>query len=965
MTKKSTPQTTPAPKGTPAVLRSGWGRVVFAVFSFGFLGLLLAIILFLGVLWKYGSDLPDYKQLADYEPPTTTRIHAGDGRLIAEYAVQKRVFVPISSIPKPVIHAFVSTEDQNFYDHPGVDIIALTRAVVQNIPRVLSGKRLIGASTITQQVAKNFLLTNDYSFDRKIKEAILALRIERALSKDRIMELYLNEIYLGYGSYGVAMASLNYFDKPLDQLTIAQSAYLATLAKAPSNYHPIRKRDSAIARRNWVVSRMMVEGYISREDMVNAQNEDFTVKKRTGRDEAEAAYFVEEVRRELVNKFGSDGFYKGGLSVRTTLDSNLQDIADKSLRWGLLAYDRRHGYRGVLTRIADIAQQVADKNATRADDKKIKLPPLGDTGATGVQALSVADKINYLSHVKKPKGGHMWNVALVDSVADTYATVTLADGRRGVLPLHTLAWARKPLKDGYRVGATIKTLKTVLSVGDVVLVDPVTPARTKKARTTNAKRLQANFKTAGDVLYATITHNTQWEQRQQDMKTQQITPNKGDVKITVVGENPPTPKTAQQDIAEQPAPTAPMPPVAEMLKQALVLDLRQVPLVNGGLIAMDPHTGRVLAMSGGWSYNHSEFNRVVQAYRQPGSAVKPFVYLTALENGYTPATLILDAPFVLDIPGQGKWKPANYSNKFYGPSLMRVGIERSRNAMTVRLAQDVGMDKIVDTLEKFDIADNVKPLLSYSLGSGETTLLRLGSAYAMLVNGGRRVTPTLLDRVQDRNGRNVYRHDERPCHGCNAETYTGVPAPMVPNTAERLVDDASAFQVVKMLEGVVQRGTGRRIRELGIPLAGKTGTTNDLKDTWFMGFSPDLVVGVYVGFDLPRILGRTPVGIWETGSTVTAPIFKEFMGQALGGKPKIPFRTPPSVKFVRIDSTTGQLPTKNTNPKDIMLEVFKPNTEPTRGAGGRLVSGGTPETQDKSNPKPKPKNIGKSSPGLY
>lgn len=905
-----------------------WGRVALGLLSFSVLGLLLAGILFLGVLWKYGSALPDYKQLADYEPPTTTRIHAGDGRLIAEYAAQKRVFVPISSIPKPVIQAFIATEDQNFYSHPGVDILALARAMVQNVKRVIQGRRLIGASTITQQVAKNFLLTNDYSFERKIKEAILALRMERALSKDRILELYLNEIYLGYGSYGVAMAALNYFDKPLDQLTVAQSAYLASLAKAPGNYHPIHKRDRAIARRNWVIFRMAEEGYIPQNTLATAQSEEFLVKTKTAPDEAEAAYFVEEVRRYLVDELGQDSFYKGGLSVRTTLDSSLQDIADHSLRWGLQQYDQRHGYRGAVMRISDVTIP------KKKDSNQTIIPILDSTNLKNVVGtLSTKDKVTYLSYAKKPKGAHMWDLALVDRVADTYATVTLADGRRGILPLHVLAWAREPLDDGYRVGKPLKTLKTVLNVGDVVLVEPATlsPEDVKAVATDlKGESVQA-------LLHILANHNTE---KQKNM--QEVSP-----------EN--TPQNSNTTDAKSPI-------TDQLLKQALVLDLRQVPLVNGGLIVMDPHTGRVLAMAGGWSYNHSEFNRTMQAYRQPGSAVKPFVYLTALENGYTPATLILDAPFVLDIPGQGKWKPANYSNRFYGPSLMRVGIERSRNAMTVRLAQNVGMDKITETIEKFNIADDIDPLLSYSLGAGETTLLRLSTAYAMLVNGGRRIQPTLLDRIQNRNGRNIYIHDVRPCDKCMVEAYDGRPAPKLPDTAERLVDDASAFQVVNMLEGVVQRGTGRRIRTLGIPLAGKTGTTNDLKDTWFMGFSPNLVVGVYVGFDMPRILGRTPKGIWETGSTVAAPIFKKFMGQALGDKPKIPFRTPSSVRFVRIDKTTGQLPTAQTPKKDILLEVFKPNTEPTRTNGGRIMGGGI--TSNTPTPQ-KFQPLGQSSLGLY
>ena len=802
-------------------------RSIVALLSLGLLGALVVAGGTVYALWHYGRDLPDYKQLADYRPPTATRVHAGDGRLIAEYARERRVFVPIQAFPRRVIHAFIAAEDKNFFTHPGVDFMALVRAVVTNLKSLGTDRRPVGASTLTQQVAKNFLLTNEVSIERKIKEAILAFRIERALSKERILELYLNEIYLGYGSYGVAAAALNYFNKSMDELTTAEAAYLAGLPKAPNNYHPIRKTEAARARRNYVIGRMFEDGYIDRPTAVAARAAPLVVVPADETQFVDAAYFSEEVRRELVDGFGENALYEGGLSVRTTVDPRLQAVAESTLREGLLAYDRRHGWRGPVSRI-ELA----------------------------------ADWPGRLAQVPLPPGIGGWRLALVLDVTAKTADIGFADGTGGQIPLAELTWARA-WQEGQKRGAKIEKPADALAPGDVVMVEPVTEMPAKE------------------------------------------------------GEEP-TPYPAGS------------------------FGLRQVPEINGGLVALDPHTGRVLAMAGGWSYEHSEFNRVTQALRQPGSAFKPFVYLAALDQGYTPATLILDAPFVLDQgPGQGKWKPANFTRKFYGPSPMRVGIEKSRNLMTVRLAQAIGMDRVSQQAARFGIMDRMPEQLSMALGAGETSLLRLTAAYAMLVNGGREITPTLIDRVQDRNGRTIFRHDIRDCPGCLGETGpTELNVPTLPDPRERLTDPASAFQVVHMLEGVVLRGTGRRIRAVGKPLAGKTGTTNDSRDTWFVGFSPDLAVGVFIGMDTPRPLGRLPNGVQETGSTVAAPVFKNFMQAALENQPAIPFRIPAGLRMVRIDAQTGLA--ARAGAKGAIVEAFKAGTEPDYVGEAVLIGGGLP-----------------------
>ncbi|HSR70822.1 MAG TPA: transglycosylase domain-containing protein, partial [Kiloniellales bacterium] len=551
-------------------------------------------------------------------------------------------------------------------------------------------------STITQQVAKNFKLSAEQKIERKVREIVIAKRLEQAFSKDEILELYLNEIYLGYGSYGVTAAALNYYNKSLDELTIAEAAYLAALPKAPNNYHPIRRRKSAVARRDWVIGRMLEDGRINHEEAEAAWAEPFEVRRADPTETVEAAYFLEEVRRELVDLYGDDALYQGGLSVRTTLDPRLQRIADRTLRRGLIAYDRRHGWRGPVTKLD----------------------------------LEAGDWRAVLEAIERPEGVPAWSLAVVLELDAEAARIGLTDGSKGRIPMARLEWARPWLKN-QRVGAKPKAPEDVLSVGDVVLVE----------------RIKGEAEAAGE---------------QNGTKT---------------------------------------------------YGLRQIPEINGAIVAMDPHTGRVLAMTGGFSYARSEFNRATQAMRQPGSAFKPFVYLAALDAGFTPSTIVLDAPFVIDQgPGQGKWKPANYSRKFYGPAPMRLGIEKSRNLMTVRLAQTIGMDMVVDYAERFGVIEDMPPVLSMALGAGETTLERLTTAYAMLVNGGKRIDPTLIDRVQDRTGRTVFRHDTRICLECRGVEWHGQTPPELPDIRDQVADPRSAYQVVSMLEGVVQRGTGRRVR---------------------------------------------------------------------------------------------------------------------------------------------------------
>lgn len=788
---------------------------------------------------RLSQDLPDYSVLTEYEPPIMTRIHAGDGTLIAEYANERRLFVPIEQMPDTVVHAFVAAEDQHFYEHPGIDIRGIARASIANVFNYMNGRRLEGASTITQQVAKNFLLSSEVRLERKIREQLLALRIERTFTKDQILELYLNQIYLGWRSYGVAAAALNYFNKSLDELTIAEAAYLAVMPKAPNNYRPDREstRARSLERRNYVLNRMVEDGYITREEAEEAMLEPLVIYERpAGAQSVEAAYFAEEVRREVAGEFGYEALLDGGLSVRTTIDMDYQRFARDALRHGLVAYDQRHGWRGPVAHLDTM-----------------------DDWEAQVAALEL------------PRDLAPWRPAVVERVNDGAGTVdiSLADDNPGpgIIPLSEMSWAREQASNGIDIGAAIERPSQVLHVGDVIWVEPVDLSAGSSQTVINEDGEESEV--ASDA--ATVT------------------------------------------LYDQPT-----------------FALRQVPAVNGGIMAMDPHTGRILAMVGGFSFDASEFNRAVQAWRQPGSSFKPYVYAAALEAGHTPSDLILDAPFVMP-QGEGLplWRPDNYSDRFYGPSTLRSGVERSRNAMTVRLAQDVGMERVVDMAVRFGVVDHLDPYLAYALGAGETTLERQVTGFSQFVNGGRRLHPYVIERVQDRYGHTLEAADTRECPNCNMDEWDGRPAPTLPDNREQVLDPRTAYQIVSILEGVVQRGTGRSLRSLGVPLGGKTGTTNDERDAWFLGISPDLVVGAYVGFDNPRPMGRA-----ETGGRVAAPVVREFFEHTVATRPPIPFRRPPGIRIVRVNAETGQL----AQPGDLNVieEAFRPGTEPT---GERSVIG--------------------------
>ncbi|MEN3791588.1 penicillin-binding protein 1A [Fulvimarina sp. MAC3] len=756
-----------------------------------------------GLAWyveRIGQDLPDYEVLADYKPPVTTRVHASDGQLMAEYARERRLFLPIQAIPARVKNAFLAAEDKNFYSHPGVDIEGIGRAVAV----IAQGGRMQGASTITQQVAKNFLLSNERTFDRKVKEAILSMRIEQAYSKDKILELYLNEIYLGMGSYGIAAAALAYFDKGVNELTVEEAAYLAALPKAPENYNPFRNPERAIARRNWVIAQMDNNGFITHEEANLAKNEPLGVNPRpTGTYLATAEYFTEDVRREIVDRYGIDALYEGGLSVRTTLDPELQSYARDALQSALVNFDEKRGFRGPVANV--------------------------EIGSDWGEAVG---KVEAFSDVPQ------WRLAIVLSTDNDSASIGL-----------------QPARDaGGKLG----------SERDVATI---TKSNMNWAMRLNTKERQGSVGAVSQVL------------------------NRGDIVYVE--------KTADGDGWK----------------------LRQPPEIQGGLVAMEPGTGRVRAMVGGFSYGESEFNRASQAYRQPGSSFKPFVYATALDNGYTPASVILDAPISMPDGNGGVWSPSNYGGGSAGPSTLRLGIEKSRNLMTVRLARDMGMKLVAEYAERFGIYDKLAPFLPMALGAGETTVLRMVGAYSVLANGGRAIEPTLIDRVQDRYGRTIYKHDQRFCAECNVAGYSGQGEPELVDERDQVLDPMTAYQITSMMEGVVQRGTATKVKELGFPVAGKTGTTNEEKDVWFVGFTPDLVVGVYLGYDQPRPMGRG-----ATGGGLAAPVFIDFMKNAMKGKTPVEFKVPEGMEVIAVNRSNGMR--ASGEGAGTIMEAFKPGTGP-------------------------------------
>ena len=737
--------------------------------------ILLSAISIISILWTYSSDLPDYKFLKNYKPPVSSKVYSGNGDLVADFSQEKRVFVPFNSIPKNVINAFLSAEDKNFFKHPGVDAKGVIRAVINNISNILSSKRLEGASTITQQVAKNFLLTNEVSLNRKIKEAILAFRIERALSKERILELYLNQIYLGSGAYGVAAASLEYFDKSIKDLNYSEAALLAALPKAPSRYNPYRDPDIAKFRRNLVLKNLLDNNYLTSEWYEKLTKEEIILKKNKKIYLEDAQYFIEDVRKSVIETLSYDKVYKQGFNINTPIDLNLQTIATKSLRDGLIAYDKRKGWRGPLT----------NKNYNSEWKKDL-------------EKYKLENSIN-------------WKLAIVKKINKFSAEIETEDNIKGVIEYQSISWTKKEFNK-------------LLKPGDIIYV----------------KNLKEN-----------------------------------------------------------------------------IFNLKQLPKVNGGIVVMDPFTGRVLALSGGFSFKQSEFNRATQAKRQPGSAFKPFVYALALENNFTPTSLVLDAPLVLDQGDDLKmWKPENYGKKFYGPSTLRVGLEKSRNLMTVRIAQNLGVEKIVDFSKALKIYDNPEELLSISLGSAETTLLKLTSAYSVFVNGGKLVEPILIDRIQDSEGNTIFNNDKRKCINCDQISYLTNDYPEIKNNYTQIFSPETAFQMTSILEGVVQRGTAKKLKDLNLNIAGKTGTTNKNTDTWFIGFTSNVLVGVYVGSDNP-----TPLGKYETGSKTALPIFKSFISDSINKNDARPFKAAKGTVMMVVDPLTGQK--AKFNSKNTIIEVFK------------------------------------------
>ena len=737
---------------------------------------ILGVIFLFSTFWYFSSGLPDYKILANYKPPVSSRVHSGEGQLIAEYALQKRLFIPYNSIPKNVIHSFLSAEDKNFFSHPGIDAKSITRAFIKNVKNIFSKKRLEGASTITQQVAKNFLLTNEVSIKRKIKEAILAFRIERAYSKERIMELYLNQIYLGEGTYGVAAASLEYFDKAVNELNYEEAALLAALPKAPSKYNPYKSKKIAKIRRNIVLKNLFENSYIKKGEYENLAKKEIKLKKRKIKLLEEANFYSEEVRRIVSDTYGYNDLYKGGLSIRTPLNSRYQIEALNALRKGLEDYDKRHGWRGPI------------KNMPQQDWEK--------------------DILSYI-----PDRSLNWKLAKVIDVKKLITQIKISNKEIGFIELKNINWTRK------------KSFEDLFKVNDIIYVKKI-----KKDK---------------------------WE-------------------------------------------------------------LKQLPKINGGIVVMDPHTGRVLAMAGGFSFKLSEFNRVTQAKRQPGSAFKPIVYAAALENGFNPSSIVLDAPLVME-QGEGlkTWKPENYGKRFYGPSTLRVGIEKSRNLMTVRVANKIGFKEISKITNNFGVYDNAPELLSVSLGAAETSLIKITNAYSTFVNGGKKVTPIFIDRIQDRRGKTIFNADKRECLGCEEISYLKKEIPIIKDNRKQIISPETAYQITSMMEGVITRGTGRNLRNLKLPIAGKTGTTNKNMDAWFIGFTSQLVIGVYVGFDEPKTLGK-----FETGAKAALPIFKKFVKSVVKKREARPFKVPKNIKLVIVDAETGLQP--NSKTKKTIYESFKP-----------------------------------------
>ncbi|MDB6181474.1 penicillin-binding protein 1A [Paracoccus fistulariae] len=782
-----------------------------SIFSWVVTALFFAALTIGGIFWIYSRDLPSHEALAQYAPKTISRVYSGEGRLIDEFAEERRIFVPTEEIPDLVKEAFVSAEDKNFYRHPGYDLTGIMKAGYEAVSS--GGSNVRGASTITQQVTKNFLLSSDRSVERKVKEIILAARLEHSLTKDEILELYLNEIYLGQNSYGVAAAAQTYFNKSLAELTPAEAAMLAAMPQAPGRYHPVDAKERVTQRRNYVLREMWQNGYIDKATyeaeaklpLKSVQNGDFPSFRGQlpPRD-----YFTDEIRRQLSREFGQEEFFGGGLTIRATVDPGMQSTAAGALQKALEQYDRGIGiWRGTGQTIP--AAQLTDEAAWRGALWDLRIPrDIPNWSPAVVLEVGASDARIGIEGIEEDSDGH-W------------------------IPAADVQWARKRNADG-SLGPRARVAGDLLEVGDVVLVRPMT--------------------SDGDGSFIRWT-------------------------------------------------------------------LRQVPQVQGGFMAMDVNTGRVLAMQGGFSYESSVFNRATQAMRQPGSSFKPFVYAAALDNNYTPATIVVDEPISINTP-YGLWEPKNASGRHYGPSPLRTGIEQSRNLMTIRIADDIGMQTVADYAERFGVYDDLKPFLANALGAQETTLFRMVAAYAMFANGGERVEPTLVDRVQDRRGRTIYRHDQRVCETCGMQALPAGSGPVIDTNRERVMDAVTAYQLTSMMEGVVKRGSGKGVN-LPVPIAGKTGTTNDAKDVWFIGYSSNIVAGCYLGYDQPRSLGRNAYG-----GTLCVPVFNEFMRQAVARFGGTDFAVPPGGYWVKIDRITGQRLPDDATGDNVIAEYFRDGTDP-------------------------------------
>ena len=748
---------------------------------------LLGCIVILSILWVFSNELPDYKFLKNYKPPVSSKVYSGAGELVSDFSSQKRIFVPYNSMPKVVIEAFLSAEDKNFFSHPGVDAKGVFRAVIKNISNIIYSKRLEGASTITQQVAKNFLLSNEVSFNRKLKEAILAFRIERTLSKERILELYLNQIYLGEGSYGIASASLTYFDKSIKELNYSEAALLAALPKAPSKYNPYKNIKLAKYRRNLVINNLYDNNYISLDKKIELEKGKIILKKRKKKFFEDTRYYIEDIRKYAIQKFGYDKVYKDGLSIKSPINLELQKIATESLRNGLENYDKRKGWRG----------------------------PLGNF-----------NKKNWKEKVKKFKIEKSigWKLARVEKIEDKKVHIINENDVAGKILESGVTWTNKKIQEIF---------------------------------------------TVGDIIYVKEKKNSFYE-------------------------------------------------------------LKQLPKVNGSIVVLDPYSGRVYAISGGFSFIKSEFNRATQALRQPGSAFKPFIYALALENNFSPSSIILDAPLVLEQGTDLKmWKPENYGKKFYGPSTLRVGLEKSRNLMTVRIAQKLGLEKIVNFSKEIGIYKNPEELLSISLGSAETTLLKLVSAYCIFVNGGKKINPIIIDRIQDVDGKTIYNTEKRYCFNCDKISFTGKEIPTIKDNYKQVISPETSFQITSILEGVIDRGTGKKLNDINLELAGKTGTTNKNTDTWFIGYNSKYVIGVYVGMDEPESLGKR-----ETGSRTAMPIFRDFILKASKKSESKPFKIPNNISLMVVDIKTGEK--ADFGSKKTIIEAFKKNDKRNNEAVNKI-----------------------------